>query len=305
MKKALLFFLIACLMGGLSDPMMRKSHANPLDGFRSALPERTGEWTKASDDRLFDGASIFDHINGAGEVYLAYNMKGCFSRRYASDRGGAIVVDIFDMGSSEDAFGVFTHDQDGVTWNVGQGALYRSGWLSFWKGRFFVSIYGEEETPSSREAIGRLAEDVSSQIMQEGKPPELVLQLPVQGLQSRSIRYLHAHVVLNSHYYLSNENILLLGPDTDVAIAEYERKEGRGRLFLITYPDTKKASAALINFRKVYLPEAKAGDAIRLEDGKWAAAKQKGVMVAVVLEADSRAIVEDLMNAVRRHRKTP
>ena len=276
--------------------MMQKSHANLLDVFRTTLPEEIGEWVKASEDRLFDAVTIFDHINGAGEVYRAYNMKGCLSRRYTNGKGSSIVVDIFDMGSAEDAFGVFTHDQDGVQWDVGQGALYQSGWLSFWKGRFFVSIYGEEETLSAKEAMGQLAERVSSQILKEGDRPELILQLPGQGLQLRSVRYLHAHVVLNSHYYLFDENILLLGPDTDAVIAEYERTKGNGRLLLIMYPDKKKASAALESFRKAYLPEAKASEAVCLEDGKWAAATQREAMVMIVLEADSRAIVQDLLN---------
>ena len=35
------------------------------------------------------------------------------ARRFHKDGKPDIVVDAFDMGSSEDAFGVFTHDLDG------------------------------------------------------------------------------------------------------------------------------------------------------------------------------------------------
>jgi len=49
------------------------------------------------------------------------------------------------MGTSEDAFGVFTHDTDGDRIDIGQEARYRPGWLSFWQNRFYVSIYLEKE----------------------------------------------------------------------------------------------------------------------------------------------------------------
>jgi hypothetical protein len=51
---------------------------------------------------------------------------------------------------------------------VGQGALYRPGWLSFWKGRFFVSIYIEKETEAAKEAIGELSRVVASLIKDQG-----------------------------------------------------------------------------------------------------------------------------------------
>ncbi|MFC1868442.1 DUF6599 family protein, partial [Thermodesulfobacteriota bacterium] len=60
------------------------------------------------------------------------------------------------MGSSKDAFGVFTHDQDGDALDMGQGGLYNYGWLRFWKGRFFISIFAEKESPEAEKAVKNL-----------------------------------------------------------------------------------------------------------------------------------------------------
>jgi len=302
LKKVLLFLLVMPLVGGVFGPMPKKSLANPLDAFRSALPEETGVWKKDSEDRLFDPVTIFDHIDGAGEVYRAYNMQGCLSRRYRSTGGSSIVVDIFDMGSPEDAFGVFTHDQDGVPWKLGQEALYRAGWLRFWKDRFFVSIYGEEETARAKEAMAGLAERVASHIVKEGDRPSLILRLPREGLDTGSIRYFHEHVIFNAHYYLSDENILLLGPDTDAVIAGYQRDTGSAILLLVEYADPARAREALEGFRRAYLPEAKAEEAVRIEDGKWAAAALQERQVIIVLEADSRELAQDLLTEHEKNR---
>jgi len=63
------------------------------------------------------------------------------------------LIDIFDMGSSKDAFGVLTHDTDGDSIAADQDARYCHGWLSFWQQRYFVSIYMEEENPAAEQAV--------------------------------------------------------------------------------------------------------------------------------------------------------
>ncbi|MCP4667749.1 MAG: hypothetical protein GY849_15445, partial [Deltaproteobacteria bacterium] len=132
------------------------SHAEPLHDLQAALPGSIKGWGVESDDHFYDAETIFEYIDGAAEVYRAYNMQACLSRRYKAPNAPSIVLDIFLMGASEDAFGVFTHDQDGEPLDLGQGALYRPGWLSFWKDRYFVSIYTDEETTDSKRALREL-----------------------------------------------------------------------------------------------------------------------------------------------------
>jgi hypothetical protein len=298
MKKVILFFLILQTLGYSSLMTMQKSHAEQLDLLSATLPRQMGMWTAEPKDRMYDAETIFRYIDGAGEVYRAYNMRSCLSRRYTSPNAPAIVLDIFDMGTSEDAFGVFTHDRDGRAVEVGQGALYRPGWLGFWKGRFFISIYIEEETEAAKEAIGELSRVVASLIKEQGPKPGILLKLPSEGLQSRSIRYLHHHTLLNYHFYLADENILNLGQQTDAVLAVYQRFGKRAHLLLVSYPNVEKAAEAHKTLLHHYLPEAKSTGAVLLEDGKWSATGLKNKFLAVVLEADTRPLAENLLREV-------
>ena len=279
--------------------MTSKSYADSLDGLQATIPDQINGWKKDSRDRFFDNVTIFDYIDGAGEVYRAYNMRRCLSRRYDMNNGPSIVMDIFDMGSSEDAFGVFTHDQDGEALDIGQGALYRPGWLSFWKGRFFVSIYAEEETASSQEAVRELGKVVASLIKNQGPTPTILLHLPSEDLQPRSVRYLHHHIVLNYHFYLADGNILNLGPQTHAVLSRHMREKESARLLLVMYPDAEKAKTALASFLKHYLPEADLQGMALLENGKWCAVNLKGKLLAVVLEADSQQFAKRLLTKVK------
>ena len=287
----------ALLISGLVFFMIQKTYAAALslNSLRAALPGRINSWTVKSEDRFFDKDTIFHYINGAGEVYRAYNMQMCLSRRYVTPDGPAIVLDIFDMGSSEDAFGIFTHDLDGEELALGQGALYRPGWLSFWKERFFVSIYAEEETSATEKAVKELGKVISSLIKAHGPMPGILLKLPSDGLQHKSVRYLHHHIVLNYHFYLSDKNILDIGPHTDAALARYQRGQAHARLLLVMYPNESKAAKALSSLLRHYLPDADPQGLALLENGKWSAAAVKGRLLASVFESDSRKLAEDLL----------
>jgi len=127
--------LILLLIGGFFLTMASDSHADSFEELRANLPERMMDWVAEPGDQLFDRNTIFDYINGGGELYRAYNLQRCLSRRYTTPDGPAIVLDIFDMGTSKDAFGVFTHNTDGNVVHVGQGARSQPGWLRFWKSR--------------------------------------------------------------------------------------------------------------------------------------------------------------------------
>ena len=276
--------------------LIQKSYADTFKVLQEALPEHIEVWEAEPGDRIFDDKTIFDYINGTGEVYRAYNMQKCLSRRYINPQGPPIVLDIFHMGSSEDAFGVFTHNQDGEAIPIGQDGLYQHGWLRFWKYRFFVSIYAEEETTAAQRSVKELGKAVASLITGKGSKPEILKLLPLGGLQSRSLTYLHNHVVLNYHFYLSNENILKLGPHTDAALAEYQRGEEFARLLIVLYPNESESAKAYEYLLRHYLPEVNVkGKVVLLENGKWSGTTVKGKLLAAIFDAHSQGLAQDLL----------
>ncbi len=279
--------------------MTQSTHANTLTTLQSALPREINGWKAVPKDRIFDQSTIFSYINGGAEVYKAYDMQGCFSRRYVISDGPAIMLDIFDMGSSQNAFGVFTHDTDGKVVAIGQDGRLRPGWLSFWKYRFFVSVYAEDDTQAAQKAIHALGERVAGAIQDRGEKPRILSRLPAGGLQSENIRYLRNPILLNYHYYISDENLLQISGNTDVTLATYRIDEQNAIMMLVEYPDSSKAAESRERFLKFYLPDADRSGKARLESGKWAAVKGHKQLLAVVLEADSRELAVHLLQKVQ------
>ena len=112
---------------------------------------------------------------------------------------------------------------------------------------------------------------------------------------SDHIRFLHHPIILNYHFYLSDQNILNLSPETDVVLATYRQKNKTARLLLVYYAVPETAQKSLTGFLKHYLPDADQTGTARLENGKWASARRKGQLLAAVLEADSRVLTEKLL----------
>ena len=209
------------------------------------IPTDVAGWRSVDQGQIYDTESIYSYIDGHAEVYMAYGMVRCLSRRYSGPEGEPdIVLDLFEQASASDAFGVFTHDRDGEEVDIGQGGLFRHGWLSFWKGHWFGSVYAEGESVASKEAVlalGRAAADAMTEV---GEVPLLVAELPTDGLDPRSVRFLHTQEILNGVVYLGYENALQFGPEVDAVVGRYQRPEGGGWLLLVDYPDDASAELA-------------------------------------------------------------
>jgi len=307
-----LFFIIflgifiISLAGGVmvkdKSYLSEKSRIKSLtaDDLKKLIPENISGWKAIPEDQVFNQETIFNYIDGAGEVYRSYNFQLLLARRFQQPEKPDLVVDLFDMGTSYDAFGVFTHDREGEKVDVGQMAVYKGGLLSFWKDRFFVSVYAEDETPKTREAVLALGRQIDSSINREGKLPDLLALLPSAGLDHDTISYFHTHHILNYHFYVSEENILELGSETEAVLARY-KTSGRQPIYLliVRYPDEGKALYAWNIFCKNYMPEARIPGEIRVEDGSWTMAKQRGRLLTVVFQScpdkEARSLGEKIL----------
>jgi len=252
----------------------------------SFIPPTIGPYVSEA-DQTFDAETIFDYIDGAGEVYRSYNMKLLVTRSFHKDGKPDIVVDLFDMGSPEDAFGVFTHDLDGEDARVGQGSNYKAGLLSFWKDRYFGSVYAEEETAETKGLVFELGRRIAGAIPKEGPKPKLLSFLPAEGLVANRVCYFHNYSVLNYHFFVADGDVLLLEQTASAVLAPYMTASGKSFLLVVGYPDEAKAARAYGSFAKNYMPDAGKSGIVRTEDRRWTASAKAGDIVIIVFNADS------------------
>ncbi|MEE9218219.1 MAG: DUF6599 family protein [Acidobacteriota bacterium] len=275
------------------------------------LPDRVHGYTPQKEDGVYTYDTLFELIDGGAEVYRSFNVRLVVSRRYGKPGAPDILADIFDMGTSQDAFGAYHHDlRDGKDAGLGHESDYVGGALYFWKDRYFVSIIGFDDTEEMEQVIVALGRDIAQRIPNKGSKPELLRLLPGEGLDAARVSYFHDWTYLNTRHFLADENLLELGRDTEGILARYrsadrgstEAGEGPFLLLLVRYSSEARAARALDRFLAGYLPNADAAGVGRREDGTWTAAQAMGEVVLVVLEAAGRSGVERLVAEVKKMR---
>jgi hypothetical protein len=286
------------LLGGLTAACGPAS--DPLASLSARLPDAVGEWRAAGEDGRYDATTIFDYLDGHAEVYLAYGMKGCLARRYVRPQGPPdLVLDLFRMASPEDAYGVFTWDQDGDAVAVGQGGWLRPGWLSAWKGDCFISVTADGDPSGLESTMVELGRAAAAAVEAEGQPPAVVTALPRAGLAERSVRYLHSAQALALQLGARPGEGPPLPSRSGVALARYRRDGGEARLLLLRctgQEEAERTEVAVERWLQTTRGEEQGGQA---RSPAWSGVKHRGPRLAVVVAASSpelgAALIEEAL----------
>jgi hypothetical protein len=262
-------------------------------------------------------------MNGAGELYLGYDFDRLDVREYSEGQENTILVEIYFMNTSDDAFGLLSLDWSGEPVLMGKTqkktafpprALYGGGLLRVWTGSIYARVMTFRETESAKAAILTFGQHI---INDRGPTPMPTLmnsfsKAAPQGWKLRRDRmgYFRSHLVLNSLYYLSHQNIFSLDLSAEAVTAPFERQSDHGdkeriQALLINYATHQKALTGLKHFQASYLHDFPNenpshdhhGQAhyFQIEDG-WLAYALSGTCLAVVFECPNQTIAGQLLS---------
>jgi len=280
----------------------------------SLLPGQVLGYVPQEKDGFYTADTLYELLDGGAEVYRSFHVRRVVSRRYGKPGAPDILTDLFDMGSSRDAFGAYHHDiRDGTNATAGVESDMVGSSLSFWKGRFFVSLVSLADTPETRRAVLELGREIAARIRGTGERPEILRLIPRAGLQKERMSYFHDWTYLNTRHVIADENLLLLDGGTEGILARYRDEAGKpaqpGKgsrsshlLLLVRYPTEERAKQALEKFLTGYLPGADRQGIARRKEGKWAAAQAAGDLVVAVLDATQKPDIGKIVSEVRRAR---
>lgn len=283
--------------------------------YKPNLPKTIGVWTRSDSLRVINSENIFEYMDGAGELYLAYRFDRLEVYEYKADDEKNILVELYYMETSDDAFGLLSLDWGGEhvsfidspkntlnrSLTSSTRALYGAGLLRIWSDNLYSRVMAFRETPASKQAVLTLGKTIAAN-RKSPPEPELLKILPLEigvdwKLSKDRIGYFRSHLVLNSLYYLSHENILNLDLSAEAVAAPYVSMDGKDRkrvqFLFVRYPDSGQAQQALDHFHKAYLPEhekdyvsgsvTKSQSYFKIEDG-WLGYKVHGPCIALVFE---------------------
>ena len=272
----------------------------PMTDFLQSLPDHIREWKVDGKDRIYDRGTLYDYMDGGAEVYLAFDFRRVHVRRFRRPDGMEMTLDIYEMGSAPEAFGIFSCDREDEEAGIGQGSEYGFGLLRFWKGSSFVTIMTGAEDEEADQAVLELGKKVEELLGPEGPEPEILSVLPQEGLRKNSLSYFHSNIHLNNRFYIASENILNLDSKTECVFAEYDFSGGDVvNLLVVRYGDGQKTLAAYGAFTSNYMPGTDEKGPVRTESHQWVQAQVMSDMLAVVFDAPTGNEAERVLSAIK------
>jgi hypothetical protein len=297
MKSKILFSSLAMILLAINLNCAQENMTNLLPGGKDG-------WVKSGKPEIYDRKNLFDYMNGGAELYLAYDFQGLVVQRYSPDseetgKKNSITVEIYQMISSADAYGLFSFDQVGEMVEVGQKGVYAYGLLKFWKGKFLVRILGSQD--NLKETILKFGADIDRKIKTTGELPKLLSKIPKDSYIPNSDHFFHKQILLNNLYFLSDKNILNLSDETDCLLADFRFDEQILKLLLIEYPDSGNAQNAYESFNKLYLNNqaSEKNKIIEIEEGKLVGMDLEKNYLLLVFEGTDKKNTAQLLESAK------
>ena len=201
-------------------------------------------WTPTGDAEIFDSENLYDLVNGQAESFFAYGFEQVAVRHYESAEGAKLDVEVWQLATPADAYGLFTAQRAGTSATIGNDGDADPGRrLTFWQDRYVAHVRARQEVDDAD--LQALAEAVSAALPSGGEHPALMGHLPTDGLVAHSAIFFHEEISIQGDLWLGGENLLGLSPETDGALARYDVGGAVARLLLVQYPDAEAASAGL------------------------------------------------------------
>jgi len=264
------------------------------------LPGLIDGWTMTEQLRIDTHEALYDYIDGGAELYISYGFRDALCVRYTKEGQPDVTAEIFDLGSSADAFGLYSQTRDKEEKEYGQASYYVSGAQFFWKGKYWISLITAETTDESVSLIKALARHLDEKLTETGELPAILSVLPPEELVAGGTLYCHQYIWLNAYYFIASENILGVHDDTPAVLAKYGTPEERLYFLAIQYPDSSRAEQAYAAFGSHFFPEGLADNCIKLEDDTWLAAGLQGNLLIGVFNGKTREKAMNLFRKVRR-----
>jgi len=214
--------------------------------------------------------NLYQYMDGAADIFLLYNFQVLLHQDFKS-RQAELSVDIFDMGSTEDAFGMYAAERS-PSYNfldIGIEGYRNKGILNFLQDRYYVKLAGFG--PSSDDLLERFARLLSERIAGARSFPPLLEKLPQEHRVKHSEQFTRKDPL--GHPFLS-----------PAYIVRYKQGESESKIVVSVAKDPAEARARRESLAKYFRESGKCEAAPDLGNGAIRASNSfEGRVIAVAL----------------------
>jgi hypothetical protein len=178
--------LILYLEGQQYDPALIQFQSSQTgkDNMSSFLPREIAEFSQIGQVRSYARENLYEYVNGHAEYFISAGFirlaVGEYSATGSEDNEPDIVVDIYDMGKSIQAFGILSDESGGSMSELRKGltGFKTPLGISFVKGQYYVKVSAFDENVS----LDTFTKTLESTLEAESDPFPEFARLPDIGI---------------------------------------------------------------------------------------------------------------------------
>lgn len=259
------------------DKSSKSEAYRPLQFTTSTSPENlipqngdTTDWVHAGKistyniETLYKDRFVSPKVYYSPKVFYNYGFQTQAEVEYQSPKHRSvplILVEIFDMGTPENAFGIYSvssYPNADFEW-IGCKAIISGNYVRFWKGKYFIQIEGYEFATPIRNGMIALAQAVAKKIQDPPQKIPLFKQLPVPYIDGSEKFFANNWSLRNINKSLPS----IIPQLTDRTLGVYARYYNSKpkdtmttyTVFLFRFPSTKEAESAYIKYRTTLMSD--------------------------------------------------
>ncbi|HEX2994928.1 MAG TPA: DUF6599 family protein [Anaerolineales bacterium] len=165
----LILILSACQHAPAPTPL-------PLDTLLPADGSISG-WEAPDAVLIYEHDNLYNLVDGQADAFFAYGFEQVAVQRYQNAARTRLNVEIWQLATSSDAYGLFHSGMAGQPAAIGvEGDSDPGRRLAFWQQRYFVSVTATEIVPD--ETLWTFAKEIAQRLPSGGERPIIVKRLP-------------------------------------------------------------------------------------------------------------------------------
>ena len=192
---------------------------------------KIGQWKPSKDIQVYLEDNLFDHINGASELYLSYEFQQLDVVYYKNRRKQEITVEIYTHTSPLFAYGIYSQERspDANYLNIGAESYIDGSNLFILTGKHYLKIYSYDLGDDAKAVLTELARSIVELLNSDNSLPPLLSAFPEQNLRPKSIQFI-AKNLLGYSFFIEGYQ------------AFYDFDEEQCRLFIIKSASIKESN---------------------------------------------------------------
>ena len=155
------------------------------------FPEIPG-WNQSGEIQTFIPKTLYEYINGAADLYLAYDFEELKVAEYYNEKKASVTIDVYRHKTPVDAFGIYSQERlpNANYLDIGLQGYYEKNALNVLSGSYYVKISSFNTGPEDQGVLLTFAKTVAEHLGEKGRLPALLATFPAEGKMKNSEKFI-------------------------------------------------------------------------------------------------------------------